>query len=103
MMLLPLLVSFQLGQSWVREPWVSGVFIAITSVLMVSRVPTPSIKYMKLQRQHRYLAGLAFAVLAGLLIAFPWATLTIGLLIYVASIPFAVFTHHPRYATKQIS
>jgi CDP-diacylglycerol---serine O-phosphatidyltransferase len=103
MMLLPLLVSFQLGQDWVREPWVSGLFIAITSVLMVSRVPTPSIKYMKLQRQHRYLAGLAFAVLAGLLIAFPWATLTIGLLIYVASIPFAVFTHHPRYATKQVS
>jgi CDP-diacylglycerol--serine O-phosphatidyltransferase len=103
MMLLPLLVSFQLGQFWVREPWVSGLFIAITSVLMVSRVPTPSIKYMKLQRQHRYLAGLAFAVLAGLLIAFPWATLTIGLLIYVGSIPFAIFAHHPRYKTKQVS
>jgi CDP-diacylglycerol--serine O-phosphatidyltransferase len=103
MMLLPLLVSFQLGQSWVHQPWVSGLFIAITSVLMVSRVPTPSIKYMKLQRQHRYLAALAFAVLAGLLIAWPWATLTIGLLFYVASIPFAVFAHHPRYATKQAS
>src|SRR3954467_10717533 len=98
MVLLPLLISFQLGQFWVREPWVSGLFIAITSVLMVSRVPTPSIKYMKLQRQHRYLAGLAFAILAGLLIAWPWATLTIGLLIYVASIPFAIFAHHPRYA-----
>jgi len=79
------------------------VFIAITSVMMVSRIPTPSIKYMKLQRQHRYLAALAFAILAGLLITWPWATLTVGLLIYVASIPFAVFTHHPRYATKQAS
>lgn len=103
MMLLPLLVSFQLGQDWVRQPWVSGLFIAITAVLMVSRVPTPSIKYMKLQRQHTYLAALAFALLAGLLIVWPWATLTIGLLIYVASIPFAVFAHHPRYATKRAS
>jgi CDP-diacylglycerol--serine O-phosphatidyltransferase len=103
MMLLPLLISFQWSDSVISEPWVSGVFIAITSVLMVSRIPTPSIKYMKLQRQHRYLAGAAFAILAGLLIAWPWATLTIGLLIYVASIPFAVFAHHPRYATKQIS
>jgi hypothetical protein len=49
------------------------------------------------------LAILAFAVLAGLLIAWPWATLTIGLLIYVASIPFAIVAHHPRYATKHIS
>jgi hypothetical protein len=58
---------------------------------------------MKLQRQHRYLAGAAFAILAGLLIAWPWATLTVGLVIYVASIPFAIFAHHPRYATKQAS
>jgi len=103
MMLLPMLISFEWDNPVVREPWVSGIFIAITSVLMVSRIPTPSIKYMKLQRQHRYLAGLAFAILAGLLIAWPWATLTIGLLIYVASIPFAVVTHHPRYATKESS
>ena len=103
MMLLPLLISFQWSDGIVREPWVSGIFIAVTSVLMVSRIPTPSIKYMKLQRQYRVLAGLAFAVLAGLLIAWPWATLTIGLLIYVASIPFAIVAHHPRYAAKQAS
>jgi CDP-diacylglycerol--serine O-phosphatidyltransferase len=102
MMLLPLLISFQWSNSVVSEPWVSGIFIAVTSVLMVSRIPTPSIKYMKLQRQHRYLAAAAFAALAALLIAWPWATMTVGLLIYVASIPFAIFAHHPRYA-KQIS
>ena len=47
--------------------------------------------------------GIAFAALAALLIAWPWGTMTVGLLIYVASIPFAIFAHHPRYATKQIS
>jgi CDP-diacylglycerol--serine O-phosphatidyltransferase len=99
MMLLPLLISFQWDDPLVREPWVSGIVIAITSILMVSRLPTPSIKYMKLQRQHRALAGICFAILAGFLIAWPWATMTIGLLIYVASIPFAIFAHHPRYAT----
>jgi hypothetical protein len=26
--------------------------------------------------------------------------MTIGLLIYVASIPFAIFAHHPRYAAR---
>jgi CDP-diacylglycerol--serine O-phosphatidyltransferase len=103
MMLLPLLISFQFSDPLVREPWVSGIFIAITSVLMVSRLPTPSIKYMKLQRQHRVLAAIAFTALAALLIAWPWGTMTVGLLIYVASIPFAIYAHHPRYATNQVS
>jgi CDP-diacylglycerol--serine O-phosphatidyltransferase len=103
MMLLPLLVSFQWDGPLVRQPWISAIVIAITSILMVSRLPTPSIKYMKLQRQHRILAATCFAVLAALLIAWPWATMTMGLLIYIASIPFAIFAHHPRYAAKQIS
>jgi CDP-diacylglycerol--serine O-phosphatidyltransferase len=79
-----------------RQPWLVGLMIAITSALMVSRLPTPSIKYMRLQREHRVLAGLCALVLAGLLIAWPWATLTIGLLIYVATIPVAVVVHHPH-------
>jgi CDP-diacylglycerol--serine O-phosphatidyltransferase len=101
MVLLPLLVSFQWNDPLVREPWVSGAMLALTSILMVSRLPTPSIKYMKLQRQHRILAGLFFALLAAALIVWPWATMTIGLLIYVASIPFAIYAHHPRYVAKR--
>jgi CDP-diacylglycerol--serine O-phosphatidyltransferase len=100
MMLLPLLISFQWDNPVVHEPWVAGVMIALTSALMVSRVPTPSIKYMKLQRQHRVLAGVCFAAVAGCLIVWPWATLIVGLVVYVASIPFAIFAHHPRYAAK---
>jgi hypothetical protein len=56
---------------------------------------------MKLQRQHRILAGGAFAAVAAALVLWPWATMTIGLLIYVGTIPFAIFAHHPRYATKR--
>jgi hypothetical protein len=51
------------------------------------------------QRQHRVLATVCFLGLAALLIAWPWATMTAGLMIYVASIPFAIVAHHPRYAT----
>ena len=103
MMLLPLLISFQWNDPVMNESWVTLIMIAITSVLMVSRLPTPSIKYMKLQRQYRLLAAVCFAGLAAALIAWPWATMTIGLLIYMASIPFAIVAHHPRYAAKQAS
>jgi CDP-diacylglycerol--serine O-phosphatidyltransferase len=101
MVLLPLLVWFQFPGTFVQEAWMSVLFIAVTSALMVSRLPTPSIKYMKLQRQHRILAGIAFAAIAAALVKWPWATMTIGLLIYVCTIPFAIFAHHPRYVTRR--
>ena len=78
MMLLPMLISFQWNGQIVREPWVVGTMIAITSALMVSRLPTPSIKYMRLSREHRFLAGLCGGILVMLLIIWPWATLTGG-------------------------
>jgi CDP-diacylglycerol--serine O-phosphatidyltransferase len=90
MVLLPLLVSFQWNNELVQRPGISVVFLVVTSLLMVSNLPTPSIKYMKLQRQHRVLAALFFAGLGTLLILWPWATLTGVLLIYVVSIPFAI-------------
>jgi CDP-diacylglycerol--serine O-phosphatidyltransferase len=99
MMLLPMLVSFQWNGEIVREPWVAGAMIAITSALMVSRLPTPSVKHMRLSREHRFLAGVCGGILVMLLIIWPWATLTTGLLIYVATIPVAAVVHHP--AAKQ--
>jgi CDP-diacylglycerol--serine O-phosphatidyltransferase len=97
MVLLPLLISFQLDDAWVQQPGLTVVILAVTSALMVSTLPTPSIKYMKLQRQHRVLAALGFAALATLLILWPWATLTVALLIYIATIPFAIFgARHPH-------
>ena len=96
MMLLPLLVSFQWNGQTVREPVLAGAMVALTSVLMVSRLPTPSVKHMRLSREHRLVAGFCGALLAALLVAWPWATLTVGLLIYVATIPVAMIVHHPR-------
>ncbi|HWY60464.1 MAG TPA: CDP-diacylglycerol--serine O-phosphatidyltransferase [Rhizomicrobium sp.] len=102
MMLLPLVISFQWGagepglSEIVRAPWLVLTMTAITSVMMVSRLPTPSIKYMRLSREHRVIVGFCGGLLAALLIEWPWATLTGILLVYVATIPVAVYVHHPR-------
>jgi CDP-diacylglycerol--serine O-phosphatidyltransferase len=92
LMLLPLLFWFEWPDELVRRPGISVAILMVTSVLMVSTLPTPSIKYMKLQRRHRVLAALAFAALATLLILWTWATLTAALLIYVVTIPFAILS-----------
>jgi CDP-diacylglycerol--serine O-phosphatidyltransferase len=105
MMLLPLVLSFQWpqggGADILRAPWLVLTMTAITSVMMVSRLPTPSIKYMRLSREHRLVAGFCGGMLAALLIAFPWATLTGVLLIYMATIPVAAYIHHPRTAAMR--
>ena len=107
MMLLPLVLSFQWAHGeapWtdiLRAPWLVLTMTAITSVMMVSRLPTPSIKYMRLSREHRVIAGFCGGILAALLIAFPWATLTGVLLIYMVTIPVAVYVHHPRTAAMR--
>jgi CDP-diacylglycerol--serine O-phosphatidyltransferase len=103
LMLLPLVISFQSDalSAVARAPWLVLTMTGITSALMVSRLPTPSIKYMRLSREHRVTVGFLGGLLAALLIAWPWATLTGVLLVYIATIPVAVFVHHPKTAAMR--
>jgi CDP-diacylglycerol---serine O-phosphatidyltransferase len=88
--LLPLLLSFEFSTDLVRHPLFSLALVAMTSALMVSRVPTPSVKYARLTRNGMIAAGLLVATLALFAIYFPWATLVAGLVIYLATIPFVI-------------
>ncbi|MGA7712315.1 MAG: CDP-diacylglycerol--serine O-phosphatidyltransferase [Rhizomicrobium sp.] len=89
-MLLPLLLSFEFGNGFVRQPILCVLLIAITSVLMVSRVPTPSLKYIRFGRDGWIAVAIVVTALATLAIYAPWATLAIGILIYLATIPIVV-------------
>jgi CDP-diacylglycerol--serine O-phosphatidyltransferase len=82
----PLLLSFQLGDRLVRDPGFTSVVIVFASVLMVSRVPTPSIKYMHLPKRLWAFAYVAFGLFVALLINWPWYTLTAGFVLYAVSI-----------------
>ncbi|MEI9931107.1 MAG: CDP-diacylglycerol--serine O-phosphatidyltransferase [Rhizomicrobium sp.] len=83
----PMLLSFQIGDTYVRNPEVTSVVIILASVLMVSRVPTPSIKYMHLPRSLVAVAYLALGGVVLLLINWPWTTLTAAFILYATTIP----------------
>ena len=98
-----LVLSFQQQGGWtpiLQSAALMLAVVAITSVMMVSRLPTPSIKHMRLSREHRLAAGFCAGVLAMLLIVWPWATLTGALLVYIATIPVAIYVHHPHSRAK---
>jgi phosphatidylserine synthase len=66
---------------------------------MVSRLPTPSIKYMRPARQHRILVWAFIGLLAGFMITWPWLTLTVGMVIYLSSIPLGIAMQARRART----
>ncbi len=58
---LPMLLSFQVGDRFVRDPALTSIVIVLASALMVSRLPTPSIKYMHMPKRLRVVAFIASA------------------------------------------
>lgn len=102
LVLLPLLLSFEFPGPSIRNPWFCAVLIAIAAPLMVSRLPTPSVKYMHLPRIYRLPAVAFFGLLIALALFWPWATLIAALLIYLASIPVGMtFIEMQRHVLRR--
>ncbi|MGM1062284.1 CDP-diacylglycerol--serine O-phosphatidyltransferase, partial [Saccharothrix sp. Mg75] len=91
LLLLPLIVDEQIGRSgW----WSSGPVVAVWTVavalLLVSRIPTLSVKTIKVPP--RYVAPLLVLVslLAAAVITFPLVALIAAMLVYLGHLPYSV-------------
>ncbi len=87
--LLPLLMSREFGDGFFRHPAVTGPWIVLIALLMVSQIPTYSWKRLRVPQRYflpmLVLIGLLGAGLAGA----PWHTLLILSLVYLGSFPFS--------------
>ena len=70
----------------------NAITLLCIGFLMISRLPTFSMKKVRLGREMMLPALIGVAVLAAALINFTWWTLAVLGLIYLCSIPFAVTT-----------
>jgi CDP-diacylglycerol--serine O-phosphatidyltransferase len=90
LVMMPMYVSFEWGDWIARSPYLCGVWVAGVAFLMVSRLPTLSLK--KYRVPHRYVMPTLLGV--GLLAAFattaPWPTLVVIGTLYLGSIPLTV-------------
>ena len=89
LILLPMLLAFQFSDRILQSPFTSAAIIALMSALMVSRVPTLSLKHVHVLPQFRGLVIAAGVLMLATAIVFPWSTLTGVLIIYLVSLPFA--------------
>lgn len=88
LVLLPMMLSFQFGADFFRNPAVVTVFLIGVSALMVSRLPTFSFKKFKVPNRWVLPTMLIVGLYAAMLINAPWLTIATTLLLYAVSIPF---------------
>jgi CDP-diacylglycerol--serine O-phosphatidyltransferase len=88
--LLPLMLSFELGETFFSSPLVTGLVLIAVAFMMVSRIPTFSLKGLRIPQPYVLVGFIALALLAGFLVTAPWVTLPMIEIVYAASIPFAI-------------
>ncbi len=87
--LLPMMLSFQLGDSILRSPAVNTGWLLVVGFLMISRIPTFSFKRLRMHRDHVLPTLVAVALLAALIAVFPWTILSLLVLAYLGVMPFS--------------
>lgn len=91
--LLPLMLSFEVGEGLHTNPFFLCVYEGVIGLLMASKIPTFSMKKMKIR--HDQVLGIMLAT--GLLITFmviePWITLASCGGIYLLTLPFSAWKY----------
>jgi CDP-diacylglycerol--serine O-phosphatidyltransferase len=93
LVLLPMVLTFELGSGFFDEPAVVGVFMIAVAILMVSRVPTFAFKKFHVAPRWVLPLMLAFGLLAAGLVSAPWMTLATLGVIYLIGIPISIQTY----------
>src|SRR6201981_1790461 len=93
LVMIPMFLSFEWGDWFFRSPYLSAVTITGIALLMVSKVPTVSLKRIRVPHHMVIPTLLAFGVATAFLTSEPWLTLTAVGIVYVGSIPWTVHTY----------
>ena len=87
--LLPLIFSLQLDEAAFADPVICSIALIGTSALMVSRLPTYSLKRLRVPGPYILFVLIGIGALIAFMISTPWLTLGVLGLVYIGSIPLA--------------
>ena len=91
LLMLPMFIAFEWGGEWIiRSPYLNGVWITGVALMMVSTVPTVSLKSIRIPRHLVIPTLLGIGVATAFLTTAPWPTLTVVGIVYLSSIPLTV-------------
>ena len=87
--LTPMIMSFVVGGGWPRSWLLNAAFLVFVAGMMVSRVPTYSIKRIRIAPDQVLPTLLLASVIIVGLVVEPWLTLSLIGIVYLCSLPFA--------------
>lgn len=87
--LLPLVLSFQTGPGLFTSPWLVGPWTFVVALLMVSQLPTFSLKGIRVPQSMVVPVLAGVGLIAAALVSTPWLTLSLIGIAYVISLPFS--------------
>jgi CDP-diacylglycerol---serine O-phosphatidyltransferase len=90
LVMVPMFLAFEWGDWAFRSPYLSAVTVSGVALLMVSRVPTVSLKGIRISHDMVVPTLLAVGIAAAALTTAPWPTLTLVGIVYMGSIPVTV-------------
>jgi CDP-diacylglycerol--serine O-phosphatidyltransferase len=90
LLMLPLYLWLWTDEPIFREPYVVAPWAALVAFLMVSSLPTYSWGSLRVRRHIRMGALIVIALMGAALISAPWATLSVGVVVYALLMPFSV-------------
>jgi CDP-diacylglycerol--serine O-phosphatidyltransferase len=96
LVMMPMFASFEWGDFPVRSPVFNAVWIAGVALLMVSMIPTVSLKRFRVPHHLVVPTLLGIGVLAAFATTAPWPTLTCVGLVYIGSIPLTMRAYYRR-------
>jgi CDP-diacylglycerol--serine O-phosphatidyltransferase len=94
LLMLPMFISFEWGGGWAdwiaRSPYVNAVWISGIALMMISTIPTVSLKRIRIPHRFVLPTLLGIGVMAGFFTTAPWPTLTFVGAVYLGSIPLTI-------------
>jgi len=94
LVMIPMFLSFEWGDWLFRSPYLSAVTITGIALLMVSKVPTVSLKRIRIPHHMVIPTLLAFGVATAFLTTAPWPTLMVVGVVYLSSIPLTIRSYY---------
>jgi CDP-diacylglycerol--serine O-phosphatidyltransferase len=98
--LLPMMISFQIGDTPLRTPWLMTGWLVAVGLLMISRIPSYSFKRIRIKREYVLPTLVGVGFVAAILVSYPWFILSAASLLYLLSLPFS-YRSHVRYERTQ--
>ncbi len=90
LIMLPMFISFEWGDWIARSPYLNAVWISGVALMMISTVPTVSLKRIRIPHRFVLPTLLGIGIMAGFFTTSPWPTLTFVGALYLASIPLTI-------------